>query len=745
MAGYGYRKGYVPRDPIPPGWADCPDMGEVSDIHNMIPMKVPLGDNHRIRDMGQRSGYRFTPEKALHMAHEKVTQRNPDAKIGMVLDLSNSDKYYDPECFTTHSVRYVKVPCRGRGQSPDPLAVNMAVWEIRKTLAQADVYILVHCTHGFNRSGFIIVCAALRLLAERGFCVERLLRRFAEQRPPGIYKDEYISDLFRRHNEMRPPMARTPALPLWKPADDEDEDERLGVGYTSHASIANKGRMTHSDKVGEAICQEEAKFVLCVVYDIIQGQDLMQKGMLSGYPHQPLLMQNSSPGDYFVGSQPVSLAAENLSLVQQKRYFVTWKADGTRYLMLLSRFGTYLVDRSGEVRRVHLRFPTLLPPSKRSEQAHPVGGPHDHTLLDGEMVVDDVDLDGLQQRRRFLVYDLMMLSGEGVGDLRFQDRYKMVEREVVRPRELEKNFYSKNQKGYPNFLYNWSLEAFSVRQKEFWPLNKARKLLDQFIPRLCHESDGLILQPWDDPYIPRTYPHLLKWKFRHMNSVDFKLSALPGKPVLLQLNCAMRRKHGQADVNHLSLQEIGLGEQRVEFPEDVDPVALHGRIVECSFDVERRCWVYMRDRPDKLTANHRSVFEKVMTSITDNITQLFAKALCIQADATHADAEGLQQQNGHHPSAAAVMDDLAAATEPPGIGSPDYVANQHSPDQEQREQQHGIQHGDHADDDQAMDSAMDPCSDPSQLAQEEVVEEEEEEYKVTEMDDEGADFVEEEL
>jgi hypothetical protein len=44
------------------------------------------------------------------------------------------------------------------------------------------------------------------------------------------------------------------------------------------------------------------------------------------------------------------------------------------------------------------------------------------------------------------------------------------------------------------------------------------------------------------------------------------------------------------------------------------------QIVECSFDVERRCWVYMRDRPDKLTANHRSVFEKVMTSITDNIT-----------------------------------------------------------------------------------------------------------------------------
>jgi hypothetical protein len=39
----------------------------------------------------------------------------------------------------------------------------------------------------------------------------------------------------------------------------------------------------------------------------------------------------------------------------------------------------------------------------------------------------------------------------------------------------------------------------------------------------------LLLQPYDDPYIPRTYPHLLKWKFPHMNSVDFKLDAKPSR------------------------------------------------------------------------------------------------------------------------------------------------------------------------------------------------------------------------
>lgn len=44
------------------------------------------------------------------------------------------------------------------------------------------------------------------------------------------------------------------------------------------------------------------------------------------------------------------------------------------------------------------------------------------------------------------------------------------------------------------------------------------------------------------------------------------------------------------------------------------------QIIECSFDMERKVWIFMRERTDKDTANHRSVFDKVMTSITDNIT-----------------------------------------------------------------------------------------------------------------------------
>ncbi|KAF6258115.1 mRNA capping enzyme, catalytic domain-containing protein [Scenedesmus sp. NREL 46B-D3] len=615
-----------PYNPIPPGWFDCPDIGEVSTLHHMIPMKVPLGNSHRNPHMESITSGQWTPLEALTAAHHKIVDVDKEGQVGMVLDLSNSDRYYDPGVITANCVRYVKVPCRGRGVSPDPLAVNMAVWEIRKALAvNKNFYILVHCTHGFNRSGFIIVCAAMRLLADKGYCVERGIRYFREQRTPGIYKHEYINDLFNL-----------------EACDDEDEDERLGYNMNPAQlqAAAAHGRMTHSDKVGEPVCLEEARYYINTAYDILAGQDNMLRGLpfTGGYPHES--MAGRGPGDLFMGSQPVSLDLDNLDLVRSKRYFVTWKADGTRYLMLLTREGVYLIDRAGEVRRMHMRFPTLLQ-QQQPKGAHPVGPPHHWTLLDGEMVVDDIEMAGDKQRRRFLVYDCMMLAGEGISDLRFeltcilsatavlgrQDRYQIVDKQVMRPVALEKDHYMRHPN--PKFLYDWSLEVCSVRRKEFWPLFKARKLLEQFIPTLCHESDGLILQVGsgraDDalgrPYIQRTYPHLLKWKFRHMNSVDFKLAALPGQPPKLLLNCATRRKHGNADINHLSLQDIGLGEQRLEFPADVDPTSLHGKVIECSFDVERRTWLYMRDRPDKLTANHRSVFDKVMTSISDNITE----------------------------------------------------------------------------------------------------------------------------
>jgi mRNA-capping enzyme len=36
-----------------------------------------------------------------------------------------------------------------------------------------------------------------------------------------------------------------------------------------------------------------------------------------------------------------------------------------------------------------------------------------------------------------------------------------------------------------------------------------------------------LFQGWEDPYVPRTHEGLLKWKYAHMNSVDFVLKVSP--------------------------------------------------------------------------------------------------------------------------------------------------------------------------------------------------------------------------
>jgi mRNA-capping enzyme len=58
---------------------------------------------------------------------------------------------------------------------------------------------------------------------------------------------------------------------------------------------------------------------------------------------------------HFPGGQPVSLDRGNLGQLRARHYMVTWKADGTRYMLLLCSWGTYLIDRAYSVRRVQVR------------------------------------------------------------------------------------------------------------------------------------------------------------------------------------------------------------------------------------------------------------------------------------------------------------------------------------------------------------------------------------------------------
>jgi len=146
---------------------------------------------------------------------------------------------------------------------------------------------------------------------------------------------------------------------------------------------------------------------------------------------------------------------ENLQLLRQRYYYATWKADGTRYMMLITGDGCYLIDRKFLFQRISMRFPCRYSKgvyifiyftfffifansfyiSGNLEDQWPLnyifnsllnnswmfflfnhitfkGTPernHHYTLLDGEMIID-MDPHTHKQERRYLIYDLIAIN-----------------------------------------------------------------------------------------------------------------------------------------------------------------------------------------------------------------------------------------------------------------------------------------------------------------------------------------------
>lgn len=123
------------------------------------------------------------------------------------------------------------------------------------------------------------------------------------------------------------------------------------------------------------------------------------------------MFRDSQP--VFPGSQPVSLDLQNIQMLKQVRYWLTWKADGTRYLLFICRWSCYLIDRAFRVRRVQLRFPRA-----GTGGSGTVDALQHNTIVDGEMVVDH-DRASNTYRRRYLIYDVMFVNGTRVTDRPF--------------------------------------------------------------------------------------------------------------------------------------------------------------------------------------------------------------------------------------------------------------------------------------------------------------------------------------
>lgn len=560
--------------PIPNRWLHCPRKATDLIIGKFIAFKTPLSTDFEDQVPPE---CRFPPSMVFEYYKRKKV------KIGLWIDLTNTSRFYDKEEISSNC-KYIKLNCRGHGEAPSEEQTSTFITLVHKFISSYPLEcIAIHCTHGFNRTGFLIVSY---LVQKMDFSVEVALETFAKVRPPGIYKDDYIQELYRRFDDVddAPP---APNLPQWC-FDEED----VSNGKALERFDTNEGTSQKYD--AEPSAQPSRKRMK---YGMTKKNPVFMEGVpgVTSFMEQPKafhLQQKTSrmcnfSGKGFPGSQPVSMDLNNIKLLHTKPYRVSWKADGTRYLMLIDgEDEVYFFDRDHCVFKVHgLKFP------HRKEARHLM-----NTLIDGEMVIDKV---GDVNIPRFLAYDIIKFEGQDVGKMPFYPiRLHCIDNEIIKPRIIAM------EHGH----INKSAEPFSIRKKEFWHVTQAASLLgDKFAKTLSHEPDGLIFQPSKDSYTAGRCDDVLKWKPLELNSVDFRLKIVKEGGMGI-----VPKQIGQLHVGQLDTPFAAM--KYTKELKDLD-----NKIIECKF--ENNQWKFMRERTDKSFPNAYSTAKAVCDSIKEPVTK----------------------------------------------------------------------------------------------------------------------------
>uniref|UniRef100_A0A8D0D830 mRNA-capping enzyme n=1 Tax=Sander lucioperca TaxID=283035 RepID=A0A8D0D830_SANLU len=538
-----------------------------------LPMKTMLGP---------RYDDQVAEENRFHPSMLSNYLKSLKVKMGLLVDLTNTTRFYDRNDIEKEGIKYVKLQCKGHGECPSKETTSMFIRLCEHFVEKNPTELIgVHCTHGFNRTGFLM-CAYL--VEKMDWSIEAAVAAFSQARAPGIYKGEYLKELFRRYGdeEDAPP---APALPEWCFDDDDDgdvDDDGNAVGQESGPSSSGSAP---GKRRKEKLKQGAVFLEGITVKGVTQVTTQPKLGEIQRMCQRMAEWDKSG----FPGAQPVSMDRQNLRFLEQNPYKVSWKADGTRYMMLINgKNEVFMIDRDNTIFHIaNLEFPF-----RKDPRVH-----LSNTLLDGEMIIDKVNG---QPVPRYLIYDIIKFNGQPVGQCDFGIRLLCMEKEIISPR-MEKMKTGQIDK---------TKEPFSVRNKPFFDIHAARKLLEgSFTSQVSHEVDGLIFQPCGR-YKAGRCDDILKWKPPNLNSVDFLTVT---RETLCLTSLIATKELKQYD----------------------------NKIIECTF--ANNTWVFMRQRVDKSFPNSYDTAMAVCKSIQEPVTK---EILLEYVDRC---AQGVQAQNRKHP------------------------------------------------------------------------------------------------
>ncbi|CAD5118270.1 DgyrCDS6988 [Dimorphilus gyrociliatus] len=134
---------------LPDRWEDYMPCGQRINNTRFIAFKAPL---KRSLTSQLPLEQQFNTSDLLERLH------NENLTIGLVIDLTNTTRYYCPSEFKSEGIEYVKIFTEGHVVPSKDVTTKFfkCVYDFEKANEDNEKLIGVHCTHGLNRTGYLI-------------------------------------------------------------------------------------------------------------------------------------------------------------------------------------------------------------------------------------------------------------------------------------------------------------------------------------------------------------------------------------------------------------------------------------------------------------------------------------------------------------------------------------------------------------------------------------------------------------
>lgn len=175
-------------------WGDYNSFGHPMVAEMIVPMKTPLTVDI-LNDWGHTLDE--MPKHVHTVSTFLKAQREEGREVGLIVDLCNHDCLYRDDI--PSNVSYEHIWCVAKEVPGDEHIQNFVSVLESFQARNPTKYAAVHCSYGFNRTGFMICCY---LIQKVGLSISEALQKFKDSRNPGIKHEKFKNELRQRYGNL---------------------------------------------------------------------------------------------------------------------------------------------------------------------------------------------------------------------------------------------------------------------------------------------------------------------------------------------------------------------------------------------------------------------------------------------------------------------------------------------------------------------------------------------------------------